>query len=568
MLCTNNDIDSLISRLAEDTTETSYLILGGFQSIRLPAALPIRPISLLYGPNSSGKSAISDALRYLEWDLDAKDRKSSFDRWLNNQSKEILIGFSWLGNLKSLVLAGESQFIGYYGDLLQEVSCGLDELPFEEMPLMRLTWLIRDGRDIERSVELYACGVKVATLELDSLAEFNVYRSGIERLGDSEPNIRWLLKLLSRVRYLNGKNENEFQIFFSERECMGVIWPNLSKSQDVIDKPILQMTYHTLIDSSWLENVSDLMRVFFSRPILGISHLPDAFILGPIRPVLGEAELRFLCQDNKAAISLDTRSAEANGVWRILADDIASPFFEKPDTTASYRKEGLEEINRWRNEHSLPPVGMDFATAPKPKGLLADVNRWLNDESFFGTDCCLLADPSEIVSLANDDVVIKRILVEFWLRNGAGKKLSFNDVGTGFSQVLPIIIYALNGDRTLFVEQPELHLHPRVQHRLADLFIESIRRKRSKFCIIETHSEHIALRVLRRIRETGRSNIPHSRWFIKPEEVSVLYFEPEGGQTYIHELRIDSAGEFIDKWPRGFFEERYEDLFDEPRMGD
>jgi predicted ATPase len=48
----------------------------------------------------------------------------------------------------------------------------------------------------------------------------------------------------------------------------------------------------------------------------------------------------------------------------------------------------------------------------------------------------------------------------------------------------------------------------------------------------------------------------------------VLYFEPEGGQTYIHELRIDSAGEFIDKWPRGFFEERYEDLFDEPRMGD
>jgi predicted ATPase len=542
MLCTNTDLDTLISRLDEDTTETPYLILGGFQSIRLPAALPIRPLSLLYGPNSSGKSAIGDALRYLEWDLDSEDRKAGFDRWLNNQSEEITIGFSWLGNLGNLVQSGGWGFLGFYGDLLKDAyDLAEDELPFEETAPFRITWLIRDGDTPERIVYLYAREAKVASLSLDSWehTDFNVYRSGIERLGASEPNVRWLWKLLSRIRYRNNPlDENEFHVFEEDSECLGVDWANMASSRGIMGKPVLRFGY-TEDDPLWMENVSDLMRVFFSRPILGISGNLDASGLGAIRPVLGEAELKFLCQGKRAGISLLSPSEDTNRIWRILADDIA--------------EEALAKKQNKTNSNS--------------KSLLADVNRWLNDESFFGIDYCLQADVSEIVSLGIDDAP-SRILVEFWLRNGVGKKLSFNDVGTGFSQILPIIICALNGKKTLFVEQPELHLHPRVQHRLADLFIESIRRERCKFCIIETHSEHIALRILKRIRETGRSDIPHSRWSLKPDEVSVLYFEPEGGQTFIHELRIDSTGEFIDKWPRGFFEERYEDLFDVPRMGD
>ena len=543
MLCTNKDIDSLISRLDEDNTETSYLILGGFQSIRLPAALPIRPISLLYGPNSSGKSAISDALRYLEWDLGSDERKSSFDRWLNIQSEGIVIGFSWLGSLSDLVWEAQRRFDRFCGDSLEYLLEGsIDEPPFEKTSPFRLTWLIRDNRyrdgscteRVERVVDLYARTIRVATLTwYDSEGvEFNVYRSGIEKLGNCPTNVRWLWASLGRIRCRNNpSNQDEFHVL--DDDCLDVEWENLTRPWHPIDeRPRLHMVTFTENDPYWVDNVVDLMGIFFSRPRLGI--VADTHALGPIRPVLGEGDLRFLCHEEKAAVSLDSRSAEANDIWRVLADDVADGV--RKDTGS--------------------------------KGLLADVNRWLNDESFFGTDYCLLADPSEIVSLANDDGVTRRIMVEFWLRNGAGKKLSFGDVGTGFSQVLPIIIYALDGAPTLFVEQPELHLHPRIQHRLADLFIESIRRERCHFCIIETHSEHIALRVLRRIRETGRSDIPHSRWSVKPEEVSVLYFEPEGGQTFVHELRIDSAGEFIDKWPRGFFEERYEDLFDEPRVGD
>jgi hypothetical protein len=556
MLCTNTDLDTLISRLDEDTTETPYLILGGFQSIRLPAALPIRPISLLYGPNSSGKSAISDALRYLEWEPSSKEWESSFDRWLNIHSEEIAIGFSWLGNLSDLIRLALWRLDHFHGDSLEDLAENLDgtvsestfsESPFEETSPCRLTWLIRDERlserwsDQERTVELYARGTRVATLVLglQFSAGFDVYRSGIEQLGISEANVRWLWNLFKRVGIRsNPLDENEFHIFEDDSECLHVDWADLTRSARPFDeRPRLFMASFHGHDPHWMDNVSDLMKILFSRPALGIR--ADNLALGPIRPMPGESELRFLCQDTKAAISLDSRSGDANYIFQVLADDIA--------------EEALaEKLNRKNID---------------PKGLLADVNRWLNDESFFGMDYRLQADVSEIVSLASDDAT-NRILVEFWLRNGVGKKLSFDDVGTGFFQVIPVIIYALKGDQTIFVEQPELHLHPRVQHRLADLFIESIRRERCGFCIIETHSEHIALRVMRRIRETGRSDIPHSRWSIKPEEVSVLYFEPEGGQTYIHELRIDGTGEFIDKWPRGFFEERYEDLFDVPRMGD
>jgi hypothetical protein len=72
------------------------------------------------------------------------------------------------------------------------------------------------------------------------------------------------------------------------------------------------------------------------------------------------------------------------------------------------------------------------------------------------------------------------------------------------------------------------------------------------------------LRLLRRIRETSKSDIKNKLIGLSAEHVSVLYVDKlEDGSSKIFPLRISHDGEFIDRWPNGFFTERDGDLFDE-----
>ncbi|QQU04753.1 AAA family ATPase [Myroides odoratus] len=119
-------------------------------------------------------------------------------------------------------------------------------------------------------------------------------------------------------------------------------------------------------------------------------------------------------------------------------------------------------------------------------------------------------------------------------------------VGVGVSQVLPILVLSLlaNSDSTLIFEQPELHLHPKVQTRLADFFISL--NILNKQCIVETHSEYLInrLRYLVAISE-GESLSKNS----------ILYFvEKENAISTYKEIRINKYG-VIKDWPVGFFDE-------------
>jgi len=134
------------------------------------------------------------------------------------------------------------------------------------------------------------------------------------------------------------------------------------------------------------------------------------------------------------------------------------------------------------------------------------------------------------------------------------------DVGVGVSQVLPVVVAALD-DSSGFVaiEQPELHIHPAIQVNLGDLFISQIGQG-TKVFLLETHSEHLLLRLLRRIRETAADDLPPGAAPLRPEQLAVFYVEqtPDGAKLY--KLRVDEAGEFIDRWPKGFFEERVDEI--------
>ena len=150
-----------------------------------------------------------------------------------------------------------------------------------------------------------------------------------------------------------------------------------------------------------------------------------------------------------------------------------------------------------------------------------------------------------------------------------------SDIGVGVSQILPVVVAALDPDRPgiTAIEQPELHVHPKMQIELGDLFaaalghpisgmnaLERPDRPAGVF-LIETHSEHLILRLLRRIEETNSGELPEGKPALKPDQVSVVFLEQTDGEVWATRLRIDETGEFIDRWPQGFFEERDDELF-------
>lgn len=128
-----------------------------------------------------------------------------------------------------------------------------------------------------------------------------------------------------------------------------------------------------------------------------------------------------------------------------------------------------------------------------------------------------------------------------------GPRRNLLDVGYGVSQVLPVITELLRPDATTqhLLQQPEVHLHPSAQAALGTLFCQVAATGRQ--LIVETHSDHLIDRVRMDVRD-GTTDL-------KPEDVSLLYFERTGLDVCIHSLRFDQQGNVLDTPPgyRQFF---------------
>jgi predicted ATPase len=124
------------------------------------------------------------------------------------------------------------------------------------------------------------------------------------------------------------------------------------------------------------------------------------------------------------------------------------------------------------------------------------------------------------------------------------------DVGFGVSQILPVITlcYYVPRRSTLLIEQPEIHLHPKVQAGLADVFIDAIENKDIQI-ILESHSEHLLKRLQRRIAEEEFSN----------KNTSLYFCETKGGESTLKKLDINLFGQ-ISNWPEGFFGDEMSEL--------
>lgn len=233
-----------------------------------------------------------------------------------------------------------------------------------------------------------------------------------------------------------------------------------------------------------------------------------------------------------------------------------------------------------------------------------------------------------------------------------GFKVEIEDVGVGISQVIPVLVgcwqvsHGIGGEmadeyrQVVHIQQPELHLHPKLQAQMGDVFLKSLQESGSHgraFFLLESHSEHLLLRILRRIREhypaaklyasnenlddwfdrirtnaldlvqdvrflktlskdqmneldkrlkesktAGTFSIPDfcfcqedqetrkaiaaiskfGNYFVAADKISVVYVKKDAdGLTKMSHLRLAEDGEFIDRWPDGFFADRDRELF-------
>ncbi len=143
-----------------------------------------------------------------------------------------------------------------------------------------------------------------------------------------------------------------------------------------------------------------------------------------------------------------------------------------------------------------------------------------------------------------------------------GIRHQLTELGVGVSQVFPVVAgICLEQDVILSCEQPELHIHPRWQLVLADMMLESIKDHYQKLFLMETHSEHLMLRLLRRRRETAEQVVESPELECRPEDVQIVFCEQVNGETRLRGIATTDEGEFDAPWPNGFFKERRGELF-------
>jgi predicted ATPase len=137
-----------------------------------------------------------------------------------------------------------------------------------------------------------------------------------------------------------------------------------------------------------------------------------------------------------------------------------------------------------------------------------------------------------------------------------GSEVKLTDVGFGVSQVLPALVQAFYSEphATVWMEQPEIHLHPQVQAELADVFISAIQarengRDRKSQMIIESHSEHFLNRLLRRVAEG----------ILSPDDLAIYFCQRSGSHNELEPLKLNEFGD-IENWPTNFFGDEMADI--------
>ncbi|NNC15539.1 AAA family ATPase [Corallococcus exiguus] len=567
------------------------LEIENFKGIAARQRIDFAPLTLLFGANSAGKSTVLQALLYLH---ELIERGSAdVDRTELGGNVLELGGFARLVHRheteRAIVLRAEFATPG----VLERFGRDLSEFPFPDLDdLIETAWLELEvryrrtptfrGPIIDR-VTIGANGIAEPLIQIsngDSLrageplyVQVNLGHPAVATLRTSQPQLWPSLEAghpWQDVDELLQEERHQFEATIDELSAVAV-------SQDLLARALGTQGY--------LVNRADLRW----RPFIAIARsrtgaLPgfaEALRVLPTGDIEGDKEelvsLRRQPSVDERRVealeqSISTRERAAEHVRTFLEMVVLGPTAQ----LAAFLRDA-QYIGPLR---TIPPRGFLYERVGRITSwadglaawdlLLADrlilverTNAWLRR---LGAGCQVIvqqlfdgkADAEEL-SGSHVDKTVRRLLLD----TGADSFVLPSEVGAGISQLIPVVVAAIEGRGGLsLVEQPEIHVHPAVQVGLGDLFIDaSTRDGARRTMLVETHSEHLILRLLRRIQETTEGDLPEGILAFTADNLSVIHVENSADGVRIRRLRVDDCGEFMDRWPKGFFEERAKELF-------
>ena len=573
--------------------------IENFKGIGMRQCIDLKPITLLFGPNSAGKSTILQALHYLREILERRN---------TNPDQTIAGGLTDLGGFATFVHDHDRTLpIVLRVQLLLEDEQGNERLPLnsgasvnEESFNALQVWYIA-GETTEYGISPFVkhVGLTVEIRWSDLNQSAYVAMLEIQMNGETIAMIKsppqkgraqligfdFAHPLLQEVIYSDddiGPFEGEEILSLEESEKL--LSDPLSSP---LGREIWELSRELLADFSTLEEHDTDFRIAVKTPLGALPDLDQSLDLDlvEIDNAVRKADEQKIEQQRRKGLSM-LLDEMILGPVRIVRDYLNAmtyigPLRDIPDR--GYHARLSPDESRW----AQGLAAWDLLYTDKDRKLLDEVNVWLSGEQKLETGYSLektqikempVAGPMSRYyerGLTDDDIGDLQDLygklnsrTEIALRDSdKGIIVAPCDVGVGISQMIPVVVGCLRDKAgILIIEQPELHIHPAIQVRLGDLFIHTKQSEQDyvnagKTLLIETHSEHIILRILRRIRETTENELPPGVTGLKPDDLSVIYVDKTDEGVQLRNLRVDEEGEFIDRWPKGFFDERTDELF-------
>lgn len=580
--------------------------IGNFKAFSDLQTIPLKPITIIFGPNSSGKSSVIHSLLLARHGVDTQSLDATYPS-IAGQSVD-LGGFRQYVHRRNfenrLQWVAEINVSALPEKLANDIA-GADKISVHVTAGLQLQYT---GQPVP-GVAPFA---QVCEYRIDGEPFLQLTRGApktdfkVSRLNRDhavfKPILQAMLLSSSAQQALNEKDSKLLD------DLIDSIVPNLAfpgssdflpgadmdpELLDTISRPSL---YNK--DEEQFEELGDLgrsVRLFLPRMITrfhsGVhqtmtNSLKSLTYLGPLRSIpprhmafIEDAALGHPAEGAQAWQELSRNKEVRDKVNAWLRDDkrLKTPYQLEMEAFFSQRsitdvlQELQEDIGLWTIEELLlhPDVleglarfqgqGPLLEPGTEPNDLEMELREHLeaniDHETLFELETApslrnLLAEKQE---LGSSDVRL------FDIKKGT--PVSHRDVGIGVSQVLPVLVQAYASERALIaMEQPEIHLHPALQAELGDVFIESALGENKNRFVLETHSEHLILRILRRIRESS-ANKNHSTPAITPNDIALLYVDPTADGARVMNLRADNRGRIIDRCPGGFFEEDFEELF-------
>jgi hypothetical protein len=539
------------------------LHLGNFKAFAETQRIPVCPLTLIYGANSSGKSSVLHALLLARHAQETGD----LDVHRTNVGGESVD----LGGFRQYVHRREAnRRVEWAMDM--DTSSFKDRLAELFAPVKQVTMLLNLGIGLDdQDHPLPESIPEIHTYELladdQSLLRMSRRRDGklqLDRLDHEHPVFREVIKAMVLLSTTTETIHPED--FEGLDEAIAELVPEVvAKSTQFLPDGLAesnvfsaggQARLFTISKARRKEELSAAVRSFLPRKIDEILRGVGQVVAGELSRLRYLGPLRSYPPRHLAFSQYHDPNWYAGGgyAWDVIRRDASVRRLVNEWLSAPDRLQTPYEL-RVRHLLTIDDLEQDYTEI-----IEALEQRFTGDEPYdwdlFGEIYSALEKMKK--NEANLTDVQELNLVDM----RSNTIVSHRDVGIGVSQVLPVLVAAYaSRNQIVAIEQPEIHLHPALQADLGDVFIQSALGASKNRFLIETHSEHLLLRVMRRMRETSNEELPEGVPPITPKDVCVLFVQPKGTSSAVRHLELDEEGQLLDAWPGGFFEEGYRERF-------